>query len=265
VPAPERGVRFWYRVGYTEAGVRRASPAVAHTSPSGPRVATLEVTLVHDALDSDIEASVQAGANGPVFELPGSAGAAASDWLDGSSFTGTQAWTFRVPVPAGPAESFLPPSEERPWTLMVTDGGSITHSGRVDEFRLTWLAPGGDQVFTGGPLPRQTVEGGSIEVRIPSATSGVDGAGPGSGPRVRPNPVRSGHLLRFMLPPDAGGEARVFDVTGSEVALVRLTFTATGWQADWQARGADGRALAPGLYFVRGRTGRASRVVVLDP
>ncbi|HXS83982.1 MAG TPA: T9SS type A sorting domain-containing protein, partial [Methylomirabilota bacterium] len=82
---------------------------------------------------------------------------------------------------------------------------------------------------------------------------------------VWPNPARSGRLLRFALPPAAGGEARVFDITGSEVARVRLTLTATGWQADWQARGADGRALAPGLYFVRGRAGPASRVVLLDP
>jgi serine protease AprX len=265
VPVLERGERFWYRVGYSESGVRRTSPAVAHTSPAGPRVATLEATIVHDAYDSDIEASVQPGASGPVFELPGTAGAAASDWLDGSSFTGTQAWTFRIPVPAGAPEAFLPPSDSNPWTLTVSDGGSITHGGRVDDFRLTWHAPGGDQVFTGGPLPVQTLEGGSIQVRIPPASTGVDGPEPGRGPRVRPNPARSGGLVRFALAPEAAGEARVFDIAGSEVARVRLTFTATGWQADWQARGADGRALPPGLYFVRGRSGPASRVVLLDP
>ena len=265
VPELERGQRFWYRAGYTEAGVRRTSPAVAHTSSAGPTVATLEITIVHDEYDSDIEASVQPAYSGPVFQLPGTAGAASSDWLDGSSLTGTQAWTFRIPVPAGPAGSFLPPSESSPWVLTVSDGGSIVHTGRVDDFRLTWHAPGGDQVFTGGPLPQQTVEGGSIQVRIPISTSGVDGAGLGSGLRVRPNPARSGRLLRFELPPEAAGEARIFDITGSEVARVRLTLTATGWQADWQARGADGRALPPGLYFVRGRAGPASRVVLLDP
>ena len=265
VPLLERGERFWYRGGYTEAGVRRESAAVAFTSAGGPRVATLEITLVHDALDSDIEASVQAGGSGPVFELPGSAGAASSDWLDGSSFTGTQAWTFRLPVPEGPAGAFLPPSNDSPWTLTVSDGGSITHTGRVDGFKLTWHSPGGDQVFTAAELPRQTMEGASIQVQIPTATTGVDGAGLDSGLRVWPNPARSGRLLRFALPPAAGGEARVFDITGSEVARVRLTLTATGWQADWQARGADGRALAPGLYFVRGRACPASRVVLLDP
>ena len=265
VPPAERGARFWYRVSISAPGVRITGPAVAFTSPTGTRVATLEVTIVHDAYDSDIGASVRAGGSGPVFELPGTAGATSSDWLDGSSFTGTQAWTFQLPVPAGPAGAFLPPSDGSPWTLTVNDGGSITHSGRVTDFKLTWQASGGDQVFTGGPLPKQTVEGGSIQVRIPSATSGVDGAGPGSGLRVQPNPARSGHLLRFTLPPAAGGEARVFDITGSEVARVRLTLTATGWQADWQARGTDGRALPPGLYFVRGRAGPASRVVLLDP
>jgi serine protease AprX len=265
VPAPEHGQRFWYRVSYTMAGARFSSPAVAFTSPGGPSVATLEVTIVHDAFDSDIEASVQAGAGGPVFELPGTAGAESSDWLDGSSFTGTQAWTFRIPVPAGPAGAHLPPDDGSPWTLTVADGGSITHTGRVDAFRLTWHAPGGDQVFTAQSVPQPTVEGSSIQVRIPTATSGVDGAGLGSGLRVRPNPARSGRLLRFVLPPEAAGEARVFDVTGSQVAHVRLTLTATGWQADWQARGADGSALAPGLYFVRGRAGPTSRIVLLDP
>jgi hypothetical protein len=168
-------------------------------------------------------------------------------------------------VPDGAAAAYLPPSDGNPWTLTVADGGSITHSGRVSDFRLTWHAPGGDQVFVGQPLPRETVEGGSIDVRIPPATSGVDGAGLGSGLRVRPNPARSGRLLRFVLPGSAGDEARVFDVTGSEVARVRLTLTATGWQADWQARGADGRALPPGLYFVRGRAGPQARLVLLDP
>ena len=266
VPVPERGERFWYRVGYTESGVRRTTPAVEFTSPGGVRVATLEITVVHDAYDSDIEASVQAGYSGPVFELPGTAGAASSDWLDGSSFTGTQAWTFRIAVPAGPAAALLPPDDGAPWTLTVADAGSIIHSGRVADFRLTWHAAGGDQVFTGSPLPRPTVEGGSINVRIPAAaTSGVDGAGPGSGLGVRPNPARSGRLLQIQLGPRAGGEARVFDITGSEVARVRLTLTATGWQAVWQARGADGSVLPPGLYFVRGRAGPAARVVLLDP
>jgi hypothetical protein len=266
VPELERGERFWYRTGYTESGVRRTSPAVAYTSPAGPSVATLEITLVHDALDSDIEASVQPAYSGPVFVLPGTAGAASSDWLDGSSFTGTQAWTFRIPVPAGPAGSFLPPGEDSPWALTVTDGGSVMHTGRVNEFKLTWHSPSGDQVFTAGPLPRQTVEGGSIEVRIPAlATTGVDGPGLGSGLRVWPNPARSGRMLRVELPREAAGEARIFDITGSEVARVRLSLTATGWQADWQARGADGRALPPGLYFVRGRAGPSSRVVLLDP
>src|SRR5262249_33250979 len=134
VAASERGQRFWYRISYTEGGARRSSPAVAFTSPAGPRVATLEATIVHDAYDGDIEASVQPAGNGPIFELPGTAGAASSDWLDGSSFTGTQAWTFSLALPAGLAGAFLPPSEQTPWVLTVSDGGSITHSGRVNDF-----------------------------------------------------------------------------------------------------------------------------------
>src|SRR5207249_2517534 len=103
------------------------SAAVAFTSPGGPRVATLQVTLVHDALNSDIEASVRGGYatdGGPTFTLPGTSGAVSSDWVDGTSVTGSQAWTFQIPVPAGTASAFLPPSSGNPWTLTVSDGGS---------------------------------------------------------------------------------------------------------------------------------------------
>src|SRR5262249_47352935 len=138
-----------------------------------------------------------------------------------------------------------------------------THSGRVDDFRLVWHAPGGDQVFTGGPLPQQTHEGGSIQLRIPPATSGVGGGEAVSGVRVRPDPARSGRRLLLSLPAEAGDEARVYDVSGREVARVALVRNANGWQAEWEARDTDGHAIPSGLYLVRGRSGRAARLVVL--
>ena len=61
---------------------------------------------MHDAYDSDIDATVRAGdalSGGPVFALPGTSGAIASDWVDGTSVTGSQSWTFRVPIPFGAA------------------------------------------------------------------------------------------------------------------------------------------------------------------
>ena len=267
VPGFERGQRFWYRVSYTEGGIRKSSPAVARTSPLGPRVATLEVTIAHDAYDSDIDASVRAGFpsdRGPTFELPGTAAAVSSDWVDGTSVTGTESWTFQIPVPAGSAPGLLPPGSGNPWTLTVADGGSLMNSGRVVDFRLIWNA-GGGQVFVGQPLPQQTVEGGTVEVRIPGETAGVGGPPGRVLAEVRPNPARSGGALRLALGAAAGGEAHVLDISGREVARIALEPAAGGWQGDWIARDAGGRALPAGVYMVRGRSGRASRFVLLGP
>ncbi len=268
VPAPERGQRFWYRAAYTFAGGRHPGPAVAFTSPGGPREATVEVTLVHDALDSDIDATIragQSGAGGPVFELPGTSGAVASDWVDGSSLTGCQAWTFRLAVPAGSAAAFLPPATGTPWTIQVSDGGSLSRSGRLAAFRVTWHSPGGDVAFDAQHLPLQTLEGGTIQASIPTPV--VDAArlvGPGA-PRVQPNPARAGRLVRLKLSASAGEEARVFDVTGRELARVRLAPTPEGREGEWLARDARGRALPAGIYLVRGRASGVARLVLLDP
>jgi len=128
-----------------------------------------------------------------------------------------------------------------------------------------WHAPGGDQTFVGSPLPQQTVEGGTIQVQIPAATSGVGGPGTSGAVRVLPNPGRSGRLLHLSLAREAGSEAHVFDLSGREVAHVRLAPAAGGWQADWPARDPSGRALPAGIYLVRGRAGAAARVVLLGP
>lgn len=269
VPVGERGQRFWYRASCIQSGTPIVTPAVAHTSPGGPRVATLQVTIVHDAYDSDLEASIRGGYatdHGPVFELPGTSGAVASDWLDGTSLTGTQAWTFQIPVPEGYAEEFLPPGPGTPWTLVVTDAGSFSRSGRITDFQLTWHAPGGDQLTFGEPLPRQTLEGGTVEVSTPNAaTLGVDPPTARLSPRALPNPATAGAIVRLALAPAAGDEARVYDVGGREIARLPLARTASGREATWRTRDGGGRALPAGVYHVRGRDGVTVRVVLLRP
>jgi len=269
VPVPERGERFWYRAAVTQSGHRYTTPGVEFTSPGGPRVATIGYTIVHDAFDSDLELNVRAGYptdGGPVMDLPGTSAAVASDWVDGSSVTGDQSWTFSVPVPDGPASPFLPPSSGNPWTLNVHEGGSITRSGRITDFRVLWNGPSGLQTYAADNLPQQTVEGSTTSITIPSATTDVAGPPAFRGARAAPNPARSGRPVHFAFARREGAAVHVFDISGREVAAVALAPAGEGWQADWLARDAAGRPLPAGIYLVRGgANGRTTRLVLLGP
>lgn len=266
VPLPEAGQRFWYRVAYTEGGVRWVTAAQPCTSPGGPSVATVHATIVHNAYDSDIEAVLQIGgpgAGGPQIALPGSSAAVASDWLNGSSATGNQAWSFRIEVPAGAADGFLPPDATHPWLLRVSDAGSPIRSGRIADFEVVWHSGGGDQVFVGGRVPTQTVDGRTVTVVVPEATLDVAPIAGRPGLRLGPNPIRPGGIVRFASSGSAEGRVRVLDLLGREVASVPLMPGGSGWSADWSARDAQGRDLSPGVYLARLGTGRATRLVVI--
>jgi len=269
VPPSERGVRFWYRAASMVGGSRQSSPACPLMSPGGRRAATLELTLVHDAFDSDLTVSVRAGYvpdHGPVFPIAGTSEAVAVDWVNGTSVTGSQAWTFRIAIPEALVHSFLPAEPGRPWTLTVTEAGSPTRSGRVQDFRLTEHRSSGDVVSVGQPLPLQTIEGGSVEVWIPGdVTTAVDGMPIARGLRLAPNPARAGGSVRLTLPAGGGSFARVFDTAGRERARVALSRNGDELTGEWWARDRDGHALAPGVYLVRGERGPAARVVLLGP
>jgi hypothetical protein len=269
VPPSERGVQFWYRAASVVGGSRQSSPACALVSPGGRRAATLQITLVHDALDSDLEVSVRAGYvpdHGPVFPIAGTSEAVSVDWVDGTSVTGSQAWTFRIAVPEALVHSFLPAGPGRPWTLTVTEAGSLTRSGRVLDFRLTEHRSGGDVVSVGQPLPVQTIEGGSVEVWIPAnATTAVDGKPLARGLRLSPNPVRSGGRVQLTLPAGGGDFARVFDTAGRERARVNLSRNGDELTGEWWVRDRGGHPLEPGVYLVRGERGPVARVVLLGP
>ena len=269
VSAAERGQRFWYRGAARLGAGRILSPAIALTSPDGRRAATLELTVVHDALDSDVEIEVRAGFptdHGPVFTVAGTSEAVAVDWLDGSSVTGSQAWTFRIAVPEARSASFLPAGPGRPWTLRVADVGSLARSGRVQDFRLTEHRTNGDVVTVGQPLPQQTLEGGTVQVRIPAeSTTGVGTPPLADVIRVAPNPARNGDDVRLILPANAGSLARVFDTAGREVARVSLVAAGAQRTGVWHVRDARGRRPAPGVYLVRGERGAAERMVLLGP
>ncbi len=88
--------------------------------------------------------------------------------------------------------------------------------------------------------------------------------------RLGPSPVRAGHAatLAFALPAAADVRVDVLDASGRRVRGESLGVRAAGEHA-WTlaATDGDGRALAPGLYFVRlaaGRDRHEARWVVLE-
>src|SRR6185295_2019736 len=98
--------------------------------------------------------------------------------------------------PADFAPGATPPTPQQPWTLRLQDTGFVNRSGRVERFRLVWHATSGDVVYEGGPTPRPTLEGGTIEVQIPAPTTAVGPGTPGlEALRAGPNPLRSGGAL----------------------------------------------------------------------
>jgi hypothetical protein len=253
-------------VAYTEDGVRYASPARRFESPVGPSAATIEVTLVHNAYDNDLDASVVVGdPEDPdlVLPLPGSGAAVASDWVSGLSTTGNVEWTFRIEVPADAAVGLLPPTPGRPWRLLVQEGGFVNRSGRVTSYHLTYHWQHGDVEYEGGPVPQQTIEGTSVSIAIPNALVGVEDGIATSRLRFGPNPARAGSEIRFVHEGAASAGLQVFDLHGRAVGRVPLTAAGDSAVGVWRARDARGQALAPGLYVARLTTGERFRIIIL--
>lgn len=254
-----------YRVSWTEDGVRHDGPALRVVHPAGPPVATVEVTIVHNAYDSDVDATIEIGGTqgAPAVEIPlgGSGATVSNEWVNGSSTLGNVAWTFHVPVPSG-VEAFLPPASGQRWRLRVTEGGFVNRSGRVTDFRVVDHTAG-DQAHQGGPTPRQTLEGQTWWVETPVPTSDVEPAG-AAALRFGPNPARRGQRVRFIVPRDPGGVLAVFDLAGRRVAAAPFVRAGDVWRSEWNAGDAAGRDLAPGLYFVRAGAGPVRRIAILD-
>jgi M6 family metalloprotease-like protein len=70
---------------------------------------------------------------------------------------------------------------------------------------------------------------------------------------VSPNPTLSGTRVVFASPSGNPG-AGVYDITGrflKSLPVARVSSSAGTYQADWDGRNTSGRAVAPGVYFVR--------------
>jgi hypothetical protein len=272
VPALELGTPFWYRVSYSEAGHRYDSPALRFASPVGTSVATIEVEIAHNAYDTDIDASVvldplSGAMNSPqssiVFPLPASSGAVSSEWVSGTSLFGNVKWTFRLEVPAGVADAYLPPNGANPWRLDVHEEGFLNRSGRVTAFRVIDHAPGGDATYEGGPVPQQTAEGFTVSAFVPSPTVGVAPV-PGSlATRFGPNPVAAGGRIDFVRARAPDAPLEVFDLSGRRVARAPFHGGAGSYRASWITTDATGQPLPAGLYLARVGREPASRVIVV--
>jgi subtilisin family serine protease len=276
VPVGERAVKYWYRVSYVEGGVQYASPARDFISPSGPAAATIQLTIVHNAYDNDIAGTIEVGGGsaphlgrtsaasaGYSVPLPGTSAAVSSDWVSGLSTTGNVAWTFRIDVPTGAADAFVPPTSANPWWLTVDEAGYLNRSGRITDYRIIWHASGGDLAYVGGPLPMQTLEGNSVSLAAPQAATGVGPPQVESGIHFGPNPVAVGGTVWFTLPPSFSGTIRIVDLAGRAIAAVPIVKAGTSATARWDVRDAGGNPLPSGIYFARAGATPVGRLVVI--
>jgi hypothetical protein len=83
--------------------------------------------------------------------------------------------------------------------------------------------------------------------------------------RVAPNPAPGGATIAFSSALTGASRVLVFDVSGRRVGSAALVATADGGaEARWTARGEDGAALAPGVYFARAGRAPAQRLVLIS-
>ncbi len=260
VATHDRGQPHWYRVRWQEQGESRTSTPVRLVAPTGTSVATVRVTIVHDALDSDVHGTLLAGAGAVEIPLPGSGAAVASDWVDGVSATGTIAWTFDLPVAVTAGQDWVPPSASSPWTLRVSEGGFVNRSGRIAAFDLIWHSGSGDVTYACTQVPHPTIEGGTVRVSIPDGTT--DAPPPSrAGAGVHPNPLRAGQAVTFSLPAGGAEMLTVFDAAGRRVVRIEIPASASVRRASW--RPSDGPGQRPGIYLARTASGASARLVIL--
>ncbi len=81
---------------------------------------------------------------------------------------------------------------------------------------------------------------------------------------LAPNPARGATRIAWSSPVAGAYALDVIDVAGRRVASLGLGWADAGAHAaEWDGRGADGRATRPGLYFVRLAAGGGTRVTRL--
>lgn len=265
VAEEDRGRVYWYRVSHSEGGLRYFSPARSVVLPSGPPSATIQLRVAHNAYDNDVTGAilVPGASETPALTLPlpGTSAATASEWTNGTSTLGNIEWTFEIPVPAGAADAYLPPSQSSPWQLRVVEGGFVNRSGRILDYRLIRHGPSGDQEFIGGPAPQLTIEGGESNAWIPASVVGVEPTPARSVFSLYPNPAPSGGRVALTLPGSVSSRVDIYDLAGRRVGSIAPRGSTS---VAWTARDRSGRDLAPGMYFVRDGSRPLGRMVIVS-
>lgn len=205
-------------------------------------------------------------------------------------------------IPAGQVVSVIEappgPAGDVTWRLRNLDGatnlalalvprhdatGNYSLSNEAQAGRVADLHGNGEDELLTAPMPTEYYAlvvyrpnanaAGQAAARFTITTSGpgTTDAGDLAPPSIAfagasPNPVRGAATMRFDLPAAQHVTLALYDVAGQRVAtLADGPWTAGRHAVAWDGRGADGRALAAGLYFARFDAGtvHASRKVTL--
>jgi len=173
--------------------------------------------------------------------------------------TSRRQMSFDVPGPQGLmviAPCVMPPP------VTARAAGVPGYTGFIVDFDL---AESGAGVDPGEPLIEVTFWGDCAPATATDAPV-VAAAAAAGGPTitVRPSVTRAGAELLLASPARAAGAIDLFDVSGRLVR--RLGVPAGSSVVPWDGRAAGGRAVSPGVYFLRyagQRAGGSARVVVV--
>ena len=154
-------------------------------------------------------------------------------------------------------------------TLSSRDSASVTLAG-PDTLRLRFSVPP-----LGEGLVREffLVVEATLEALRPSGLAPAAIAKPAVPTRFalhqnRPNPFHAGTTIHFDLPAGAMVRLEVFDVLGRRVRRLAHRWYPPGFHAvEWDARGAGGEPVGPGVYFYRIQAGanRDGKKMLLTP
>jgi len=130
-----------------------------------------------------------------------------------------------------------------------------------------------DYRFVQGDRTRVTYDEARFELLVGDAMF-IGGRGSAPQPsrtrllQNRPNPVRTGTVIRYELAEPGTAVLRIFDVRGRLVASFPNPDAATGrYDIPWTGADASGRKVSPGLYLYRLETGsglQTRKLLVID-